>query len=639
MIYIYLAFIIHYVINFSKSKLTLKSGLFLFFLILFITNALNGQQVKPDSLLVKNSIIDSSQIFVNNIDDFNISSNYRLIDTSLYGFHQYDPLNSDDILFANTGNIGMPARPIQFINSRNSLFSVGENRMLPYMFNILNTNYFKSYSPYSEVTYVNGSKEENFLKFTLGNQLSKGLYFGTDLGYESSKGIFYNQTVKNNHFRTIILTDSRSKKYHLQFNYLRNKFSFGENGGLVNDFYYEDTTRLDRRLLEVNLYTALNQILTNEFVFNQLFNFGDTLQRLGSIFWEMNYSKKSRIYMDDGDVTNYYSNIYIDSLKSFDSTSIKNFNSYFGWQSINDSLGFSYKIGAQLEFYEYYTGDSIFFYHFLNPRLYLKYKSHNFEFVIKGKYQFALSDQLLAIGNNNYAFDGLIQYKLNDNLFFNFEGLACKFSPEFSNYKTFSNHFQWYNHFEDIRNLSLIGKINFNGYMLGLTLAQLSNFVYFTDSLVPQQNQENIKILKINFNKNFRFRRFGSDMRFTYQQLNDEKFYRLPPFIARANVFFSFRLFNGVLQVFPGVEASFVSSYFADGYNPSNMIFYVQNTKKIEDQIYIDIFANFKIKRARVFIKYSNINMLFGNYNYFLTTHYPLQDPAFKFGVSWRFYD
>ena len=61
-------------------------------------------------------------------------------------------------------------------------------------------------------------------------------------------------------------------------------------------------------------------------------------------------------------------------------------------------------------------------------------------------------------------------------------------------------------------------------------------------------------------------------------------------------------LFKGVLQVYPGFDFTYVSSYYANSYNPSNMVFYVQNEKELDDQIYVDFFVSFKIKRARVFV-------------------------------------
>ncbi|MCK4638509.1 MAG: hypothetical protein KAT33_03750, partial [Bacteroidales bacterium] len=61
--------------------------------------------------------------------------------------------------------------------------------------------------------------------------------------------------------------------------------------------------------------------------------------------------------------------------------------------------------------------------------------------------------------------------------------------------------------------------------------------------------------------------------------------------------------------------------------------------KKIGNYFYADVFLNFKIKRVLFFVKYQHFNAGFSGYNYYTVPHYPMQDAAFKFGISWKFYD
>ena len=101
---------------------------------------------------------------------------------------------------------------------------------------------------------------------------------------------------------------------------------WGENGGLVNDAYYEDTTRLDRRILSVNLLNAANKIGSNLFSLNQSYLFNDSSHNRGGFVLGLDYSNKYRNYTDFDDVSNYYQNSFIDSTLSFDSTNTKRFN-------------------------------------------------------------------------------------------------------------------------------------------------------------------------------------------------------------------------------------------------------------------------------------------------------------------------
>ena len=52
-----------------------------------------------------------------------------------------------------------------------------------------------------------------------------------------------------------------------------------------------------------------------------------------------------------------------------------------------------------------------------------------------------------------------------------------------------------------------------------------------------------------------------------------------------------------------------------------------------------DIFVNFRIKSARMYLKFENVgDAVFGK-GYYLTPHYPMQGMTVQFGVSWRFFD
>jgi hypothetical protein len=83
----------------------------------------------------------------------------------------------------------------------------------------------------------------------------------------------------------------------------------------------------------------------------------------------------------------------------------------------------------------------------------------------------------------------------------------------------------------------------------------------------------------------------------------------------------------------------YTSAYYANAYMPATGQFYIQTEKKYGDYPFIDFFINAQIKTVRIFIKVDHLNSgLMGNY-YMLTPHYPMSDRAFKFGISWRFFD
>jgi hypothetical protein len=45
------------------------------------------------------------------------------------------------------------------------------------------------------------------------------------------------------------------------------------------------------------------------------------------------------------------------------------------------------------------------------------------------------------------------------------------------------------------------------------------------------------------------------------------------------------------------------------------------------------------VKRFRIFVKYEHLNNLWGASRYYMIPHYPAQGAAFKWGLTWSFYD
>jgi hypothetical protein len=72
---------------------------------------------------------------------------------------------------------------------------------------------------------------------------------------------------------------------------------------------------------------------------------------------------------------------------------------------------------------------------------------------------------------------------------------------------------------------------------------------------------------------------------------------------------------------------------------PALRSFYIQDERKYGNYPYFDIFLNAKIKRARLFFKYEQLNSSFMPQNYFISPHYPNPDASFTFGVLWQMFN
>lgn len=633
-------FSISFVFHCKPIKLKYTYSIVFVLIITLSVKNLNAQFIQKglnDSLFGALEDTMRTYIYYENPADFEL--NLQPLDTSLDVFQRYDPALKGYDIFAVNANIGQPHHSLFYRNIFNNPFDLGERFLSSYFYNSSIMPYYKLKVPYSEINYVMGSKKENYLNFTLGNQISQGLYFGLDVNVESGLGTFINQQTKNQHYRAVVISSSRDGHYHLKANYIHNKMKWGENGGLVNDAYYEDTTRLDRRILSVNLQNASNNMNSNYLSFNQSYLFNDSTHNRGGFVLDIEYLKNYRIYSDYYDVSNYYQNSFIDSTQSFDSTNSKRLSGFFGWNRKADSLGLSYKVGVQNTYNEYFNGKEFFAFNYLIPTVYLKYETANFLFNASGKYHILQSTNSFSYNNNRIEIAADLTREMGKSVILKVEGNYFSGETEFMNLRYYSNHFMWKNDFSKQNNYYLNAIVDIKGYQISAKYLNINNYVYYNDSIMPTQFDGGLNITSFALAKEFRFKSFGTNLMALYQKVDKEAILRLPELTTRASIFFSFPLFKGALIAHPGFDITYLSAYYADGYNPATMAFYVQNERKIDAQVYADLFVNFKIKRARVFLMYKNFNMLFGTYNYFMMLHYPQQDPSFKLGLSWRFYD
>lgn len=591
-----------------------------------------------------NRPVDSSIVYYYYDNSAFSNDKIIIIDTTLKEFQQYDPLKKDYDIIGTTTIIGGPHKNLSFADFQPDVFSIGQENLFGYIFTKDKIKHYTPYLPYSEIFYTMGSEEENLLRVTLGNQLSERLYVGLDLDVESTMGLFTNQRVADNQFELNTAFNTFDKRYGIYANYIRNKFKFGENGGLKNDYTYEDTTILDRQLLAVNLNTATNRFVNNVFVLNQYFTLGATPEdttgraKLGRLFLNADMNRAHRLYQDQD--TGFYKNYYLDSLETYDSVFTNSIHSSFGWTNDEGDPNQHFGIKAQLHYRytEYFDGNKTLFFNYLSPQLDVFIKTKRFYTELSGIYDSKLpNNQTVNIGDGNITFKGIIQFNFNK---FDVYAGADFFnvSPVLKNWHYYSNHFMWDQTMQKQTRLNIKGGVEYNGYKLSADIVNINNYTYFDENIIPKQYSGSIALLKIRFKKRFLFKKFGADILGLYQSSSNDIYLRVPAFTARGSFYFTFPLFKGALFVHPGFDLTYLTSYYADTYNPALMQFHIQNDKKLDNQIYANIFVNFKIKRARIFVSYTHFNTLWGKYNYFLVTHYPQQDAALKFGIAWRFY-
>ena len=113
----------------------------------------------------------------------------------------------------------------------------------------------------------------------------------------------------------------------------------------------------------------------------------------------------------------------------------------------------------------------------------------------------------------------------------------------------------------------------------------------------------------------------------------------LPLFMGRLKLAYSQPLFHNAATIQPSITVEYFTKYYADAYMPATRTFYLQNEVKIGNYPFIDMAISIKVKKADIFVSYSNMFLLTGNYDAFIAPHYPMRGSKFFFGVNWRLFN
>ncbi|MFP4472211.1 MAG: putative porin, partial [Bacteroidales bacterium] len=203
----------------------------------------------------------------------------------------------------------------------------------------------------------------------------------------------------------------------------------------------------------------------------------------------------------------------------------------------------------------------------------------------------------------------------------------------------FSNHFIWDHDFNRIKTNRVSGYITQRNLKLGADLTDVKDYVFIGADTLPAQYGENIRVLKAYLDQLFHFGKFDVNARLLYQKSSAEDVIRVPEFAGYFTITFNLKLFKGALNTRSGFDVYYFTKYYAHKYMPAIRSFYIQNEKEIGGFVHADFFLNFSVKRTRFFMKIQNFGSAIGENYYYQVPHYPLQDMAFKFGLSWRFHD
>lgn len=527
-----------------------------------------------------------------------------------------------------------------------------------------NRRFFDSERPYTKIQFILGQKEELNVGITHAHPFGKNCNVAFGFDRIRSAGFYKRQNTNNTSVNLNGWYRAPGRRYALLADIYWTAINTAENGGIANDSDFEFSSQLDRQIVQVNLSGAeTKQRLRGAWV-KQYWSFGpiaDTINKGDSLrprtkiypSWALVHSvgisDEKYVYVDRDPQGGYYANVIRDTNITHDSTytwKVENglWLERFQLHDKGQARNVFGKIGVRHESGEIFNDSSI----------YLAFSN----FLIDGSINFKKDGdregwKKFIPDVDAKAWMAIIGYNKGDYFIQARAGKAGKYSiaadqkrqhPDFIYSHYYGNHFTWINDFFSSTQTDLLatglkffGKSN----LLGLTVG-LHNYdkpLYFDEYSLPAQYSGSVKAISGRVYLSLGTKSFKTKTDLSWNKLPEASPIRLPEFIVRESVYGNFRLFKKALQLQVGVDGTWCSAFYGDAYNPNLSQFYIQNTKEIGNYVYLDAWVSIKIKPVRIFVKADHLNAgMFGR-NYYLIPHYPQNDFALKFGLSWVFND
>ncbi|MFZ4523524.1 MAG: putative porin [Bacteroidales bacterium] len=616
---------------------------------------LNDNRILIDSIKKHR---DSTRVlfFYNDLEKLG-ALNLHQNDTTLAGFQNYDLLYKHDRFYATLGNIGQAYRSLVPLSSAgNSGFDYGIHSFDQYLYQNDSVKYYKVYKTYSELSYIQGAKkEQNFHAI-----FSRNIYRSINLGFEfrvmSAPGAYYRQ--KTNHINFVLTAQyfTKNQRYGVITNFTLNRLKNYENGGLTNDSSFVKNLESNRMVIPVNLASAQTRIRESGFFMKHYFNLSSHPKNehdsiitsrhrldLGRLSYSFQYNRQIQNFINNQPDSAFFPPPVLDTLVTIDSVTVIKIINDVVWSNPSFKPDqkpriFHLEAGIRQQYSEVSLHGSKHFIRQVIPHAeidFTPFQSIRLE---------ARGDYVLGDYNQN---DKSLRIKLSTWLGSQSKNggiisITAHYSLQqpgwfYSHY--LGNNYQWDTTWHKQSTISTGFNYSFRFFETGVNFKRIKNFIYLDSVSQPHQFQPEFGYFNLYLNTNANLWRFKFRAQLIYQTVQGTTVLKIPAFMGNLAIYYTQPLFSGAAILQPGLNFFYNTSYYADNYNPATRSFYLQDRQEIGNYVYMDVFINLKIQRARFFVTYTHLNASFMGRSYYTTPGYPMQDGAFKFGIAWRFHD
>ena len=559
------------------------------------------------------------------------------IDTSLTGFHNYEPVARTWYKYQNLGNIGSAAQPV-FYEIPGQIGRTSGFHVYDLYYNSPDSMvYYDTKSPYTNLAAFFGGGNRNMLDITFARNITPRWNVGFNFHTIRARKVLNpsrrddNMTDQNS-YSLQTSYQSEDGKYFLLGNFSRMRHLVNEQGGIVPPsvdstslyFAYEDSKMWLRNSRAIDLrqdYHLYHQyeLLKGWQVYHvfdkrkQEVSFVSNLNSADSLFFNPNRFQ----YQD----------------------STRNVNHFSEWRN---EMGFKGDLGPVYynAYVKFRTG------RMANPFF---ESNNNFnELYLGGSLRGQLSERWYFEAEGEY----LIPQGFRINGIFRSPYLDLTYTkalyrPTLHQELYRGNHYEWTN-----PNLSNVGvdqikgeiKADFAKFSLrpSLTINRVNNYVFYNQEMVPQQIEAEAFMLMPGFRGNFAIGKLFMQNEIIYTAITGgaADSFRIPEWFVNSRIFYDSPLFNENLFIQIGIEGRYRSDYLADAYMPATQQFHLQDRFLVQGYPVLDAFLNFRINRTRLLIRYNHLNQnMLDQPGYFVTPDYTGLRGMLDIGINWSFFD
>lgn len=590
------------------------------------------------------------------------------IDTTHHNFQYYNKQNQPSNPSIHLGSYGLATRDLLFNPNKSIGFQTGYHALDRYLVDADSVQYYRARARYSELYAVGFFFDDQIFRAKIAQNIHPRLNIGAEYNAANTDGFYQNQQYSDRKGSVFSWYESPSHRYNMLTNFTFNNLDASENGSIVNDLVFRDSTESRGSMSELpklggrNADRPRTKWTDYGFFLRQSLFVGriDTVNKNQpemeihptNVMAHNTYlrTRKYMFFKNEDDVHGAFP--YASHRRVGDTTEVTTISNEFTY-SFHLRSG-SLKNEAKLELG--FQNDLAWY----SDSLYNGFYQNN---TAKGAFGYQFSDRIdfnlrvnqIILGHHfgDYLYEANADIKAGENLgLIRLGAYSQNKSPEMIFERANLTYHQWEEDFAKtkIQNLSfayLNPKLRFSGkaeYFL------MSDYLYFREVDNPTNDQRllrvieptqhsSLNLLKLSLSQKFSFRRFHLDNIVVYQKSDAMDILAIPELYSWHSFYYG-NILSNVMDFRIGLDAKFNTPFRTPSYSINSGQFYNDNVG-IEFSTYpiVDAWFTANIQRVNLFLSYNFLNQHLYPKGYYTVRRYPMQDANLRFGVSWKFYD